>query len=490
MWLNLTAGVAEQWVFHEQSEANEDNRFDVEHFVETQLCTLISPRIISSASRVAAHDILHIPRAWIWWDSCIDNFAHHSATSVWEFLMENHRDTAKSFFKYFSCSDWTLMRSEKFTADASKETLNRTKLIDEILEKIVNIKIHCLEQPVARRVKGVRRREIELVSKSLNFSSTIYLVDIALKAAIVVVVLGYFDNNSPTTQSNAAESLLVVMLYYLLIFHSMLKCWPTSLRKCREATFCMRNVQSIFSSSHDYSSITNSSDDSSTLLKFDVKRSQRVRNCPTAENLENFPSITVRNLMEKSSTEADEDERDSFELRCEHLKLSKGKKYLLVGASGVERRHFVQVLLCERHIDGGEVDIIGRRSFACQNPCVIKGSIRRNVVMAETYEEDKYKNIIQMCDLTKDEEALNGCEIDVFSSVTDECCVILKQKINLARCLYADAEIYIVEMPLLHDDNEIWNIIISNAMQKLAKVKRLGFCCRLWNSNELKILHH
>lgn len=373
------------------------------------------------------------------------------------------------------------MISEKCSDDASKETEKRTHLIDEILNKIVDIKIHCLEQPVARRVKKVRCREIELVSRSIKFSSTIYLLDIALKAAIVIVVLGYFDNNNNPTQSKMAESLLVVMFYYLLIFHSMLKSWPTSLRRFREANLCIRNVQNIFSSSsYDYPSTINSSDDSSTLLKFgDDKGSKGDENCQATDNLDNFPSIILKSLVGKFSTKSDENERNSsFEFRCEHLKMSKGKKYLLVGDSSdseVVRSHFIQLLLGERRIDDIEVEIIGRQSFACRNPCVIKGSIRRNVVMKETYDEDKYKNIIEMCDLTKDEETLNGCEIDVISSSSDECCVILKQKINLARCLYADAEIYIVEMPLLDDDNEIWNIIISNAMQKLAKVRHF-FC--------------
>lgn len=277
-------------------------------------------------------------------------------------------------------------------------------------------------------------------------------------------MLGHFDNNN-STESDNAESVLVVMFYYLLIFHSMLKTWPTSLCRYREASACIRNVEAIF---HINSNHANSSDDSSALLDFKVESSLRVKaSCrATTDNLENFPSISMKNLVSKNENSEDV---DSFELRCEQLKLTKGKKYFLMGSSEVERRQFIQVLLGERQIDSGEVEIVGRRSFASRNPCIIKGSIQQNVLMTEVYDEDKYKSIIEMCDLTRDEEALNGCEIDEISTF-NECCVTLTSRINLARWLYADAEIYIVEMPFYDDDNEIGNIIISKAMKRLAKV--------------------
>lgn len=369
--------------------------------------------------------------------------------------------------------DCSLSRAETLTAAASTETHKRTKLIDEILEKIIDIKIHCLEQPLARRVKGVRSREIELVSRSLRFSSTIYLLDIALKAAIIVIVFGYIDSSESALTSYSTESLLVVMLYYLFIFHTMMRTWPNSIRRYREASACIGDVEAIFSAVSNPSSLCDDSSNSallgSTVVAEDSSIQLDVKSCRTTDK----PSILIKSLRSKSIEVEDELETtdDPFELHCEHLKLTKGKKYLLLGGLDIERRHFIQILLKERHVDDGEMEIVGRRCFASQNPCVIRGSIRQNVLLSETYEKTKYKNIIEMCDLTRDEEALNGCEIDDIST-SDECCATLKQRINLARWMYADAEIYIVEMPHHEDDNEMCNIIIRNAIkrQQFAKV--------------------
>lgn len=274
--------------------------------------------------------------------------------------------------------------------------------------------------------------------------------------------------------SYSAESLLVVILYYLFIFHTMMRTWPNSIRRYREASACIGDVEAIFSTVSNPPTLCDVDSDSALLgctvaADGDSSIQLEVKSCRTTDN----PGISIKSLRSRSMEEEDglEATDDPFELHCEHLKLTKGKKYLLLGGSDIERRHFIQILLNERHVDDGEMEIVGRRCFASQNPCVIRGSIRQNVLLSETYVKAKYKNIIEMCGLTRDEEALNGCEIDDIST-NDKCCAMLKQRINLARWLYADAEIYIVEMPLHEDDNEMCNIIISNAIkrQQFAKV--------------------
>lgn len=305
---------------------------------------------------------------------------------------------------------------------------------------------------------NIRNREIAFVSKSAQYSSIIYLFDFFLKAVIIISTAVSFDIDH--SRINAA-SIFISIAYTQLIFHSMLKTWPTSITRSREATSLFEKIRQYFV---EYSPGNNSNND--LILSDEPKKNHRtIQRRKVNEHLGILPRVFLRNFV---TSGRDINDDYPYELKCDFLEVSRGKSYCFVGGSHVERTRFARILIGEMDFDGGEVEIDGRISFASRHPCVVSGSIKQNVLFVEKYDEDKYKNIIEICDLQKDEEALNGCEIDEF--LTED--LTLKHKINLARCFYADAEIYIVEDIFDGNDNEKWRNILSEFMKKLSKVMK------------------
>lgn len=361
------------------------------------------------------------------------------------------------------------IKSEKIQNFVDEETVKRKNLVIEVLKKFVDIKIHCLEQPIARKIMNIRSQEIAFVSKATQYSSIIYLFEFFLKAAIIISIVLSFNVNDGNID---AASIFISIAYYQLIFYSMLKTWPNAIMKNREASALFNKIRKKLI---QYSPDWNSNDN---LISKEPMKNQRTiqHRHQIDEQHGNEPKIFIKNFISLGTNEDDDVVGSAYELSCKFLNLSKGKRYCLFGESDIERGHFIKTLLGEINFDEGQIEIDGRISFSSEKPCVISGSIKQNILFVEKYDEDKYRKIIEICDLKKDEEALNCYEIDelLMNDLT------LKHKLNLARCFYVDAEIYIIEDIFDEVDKEKWKNILKNAINlMLTKVFKLIPRCNI-----------
>jgi len=67
---------------------------------------------------------------------------------------------------------------------------------------------------------------------------------------------------------------------------------------------------------------------------------------------------------------------------------------------------FLQAILGELKSSQGQVDINGKISYVSQEPWLFAGTVRDNILFGQSYDKDKYQNVINVCALTKDFEQL------------------------------------------------------------------------------------
>jgi ATP-binding cassette, subfamily C (CFTR/MRP), member 4 len=349
--------------------------------------------------------------------------------------------------------------SKKLATQSSK----RVQLVTEIIQKIKSVKTFCLEQPLAKRIKKIRNLEMKNIGRSFLYSSAVCFLNFLVKISIFACLASFSNAGNRYNSRNV----YVVISYYNLIAHSVLKCWPRSVANSREVTFFLEKVQeflqsrdNVFSKFHfvdktSFHEDVNSTDKFSESVKLLEKRVVNTKLCGNS-------GISMQNVLLASRSE------DTFELRCDFLELKEPKTYGIEDFTNFAKDFLFQIILGELEVDSGEIEIKGKISFASQSPCIIPGTLRENIVCGEAFDNERYKAIIDICKLRKDLEVMdagNGCCIDESAKNLS-----FKAKLNLARCLYRKADIYVLDDPFGTFSFETTKCIFDNAIKKLLKV--------------------
>lgn len=65
---------------------------------------------------------------------------------------------------------------------------------------------------------------------------------------------------------------------------------------------------------------------------------------------------------------------------------------------------FLQALIHELPAESGSIDIKGSISYACQEPWIFSASVRQNVIFSNTFDQNRYDQVIRSCALDVDIE--------------------------------------------------------------------------------------
>ena len=131
----------------------------------------------------------------------------------------------------------------------------------------------------------------------------------------------------------------------------------------------------------------------------------------------------------------------------------------------------MNVILGELSPLKGSCKVIGRVAYASQEPWIFSGTIRQNILCGLEYEAVRYCRVISVCALLD--------EISLFShgdsTLVGERGISLsggqKARINLARALYIDADIYLLDDPLSAVDTKVGRHLFDEAINSFLKGK-------------------
>lgn len=97
--------------------------------------------------------------------------------------------------------------------------------------------------------------------------------------------------------------------------------------------------------------------------------------------------------------------------------------------------------------------------------------MRNNILFGKPYNKSWYEKVIKMCALEEDLEQLHNGD----RTIVGDRGVLLsggqKVRINLARAIYRDAEIYILDDPLSAVDSHVGKYIFNECICKFLSVK-------------------
>ncbi|KDE07748.1 hypothetical protein MVLG_02020 [Microbotryum lychnidis-dioicae p1A1 Lamole] len=131
-----------------------------------------------------------------------------------------------------------------------------------------------------------------------------------------------------------------------------------------------------------------------------------------------------------------------------NLSVKKGEVLAVVGRVGSGKSSLLSAILGEMTKIDGSVTVRGTVAYCAQQPWIMGGSVRSNIVFGHKFEQDFYDVVIAACALKEDLAILpQGDETEV-----GEKGISLsggqKARVALARAVYARADVYLLDDPL------------------------------------------
>ncbi|XP_017768863.1 PREDICTED: probable multidrug resistance-associated protein lethal(2)03659 [Nicrophorus vespilloides] len=326
--------------------------------------------------------------------------------------------------------------SSRYRRRVAKCTDERIRLMDEIISGIQVIKMYTWEKPFGVIIRAARYAEINLVKK-------------------LAYCRGLFMALHLTTSRCA--------LFFTLV---ALTLSGTKLSPATVFIFmCYFNILSDSVSSYFCRGITELSELSVIISRIDkfLHQEEHTYNVCEDEKVQNLVSVIFRNASVVIKQEKI--------LSGINLNVNKGSLLGVVGTVGCGKSSLLKTILGENKVSSGDIFVNSSISYAPQEPWLFSGTIRQNILFGQAYQEDKYQEVLKVCALDKDFHNMQGGDQCHVGERGISLSGGQKARINLARALYREADIYLLDDPLSAVDINVAKHIFDNCIKKYLKDK-------------------
>uniref|UniRef100_A0A672RNR7 ATP-binding cassette sub-family C member 5 n=1 Tax=Sinocyclocheilus grahami TaxID=75366 RepID=A0A672RNR7_SINGR len=154
---------------------------------------------------------------------------------------------------------------------------------------------------------------------------------------------------------------------------------------------------------------------------------------------------------------------------------SSGKLVGVCGSVGSGKTSLISAILGQMTLLEGNVAVNGDFAYVAQQAWILNASFRDNILFGKEMEEERYQAILSACCLRPDLAILPNADLTEIGERGANLSGGQRQRISLARALYSNRGIYILDDPLSALDAHVGNHIFNNAIRKHLRGKTVIF---------------
>lgn len=298
----------------------------------------------------------------------------------------------------------------------------RVGLTSSVIANMKNIKISGLTQPIARFVEKLRVDELQAGSgfrKLLLISATFAYVPLLLSPAVTLGV----------ARQNLDAATIYTSVSYLLLMGVPLNNIFQSLPLLSAAVTCLRRIQKFLESEtqEDFRIW-------STKLRSDQEKL-------SIDQLSGLPAVSIKNGGFGW-------ENEKMVLNDINVEIPRGTLTMVVGPIASGKSSLCKALLGEIPYSQGTITMttqLPRVGYCDQTPFLSNGSIKDNIVGYSPFDAERYADIIDATMLNVDFETLPQADKTNVGSNGITLSGGQKQRVSLARCLYLQSDLLILD---------------------------------------------
>ncbi|XP_057156088.2 ATP-binding cassette sub-family C member 12 isoform X15 [Pan paniscus] len=369
-----------------------------------------------------------------------------------------------------------------FRRSAILVTDKRVQTMNEFLTCIKLIKMYAWEKSFTNTTQDIRRRERKLLEKAgFVQSGNSALAPIVSTIAIVLTFSCHILLRRKLT---APVAFSVIAMFNVMKFPIAIL--PFSIKAMAEANVSLRRMKKILIDKSPPSYITQPEDPDTVLLLANATLTweHEASRKSTPKKLQN----QKRHLCKKQRSEAysersppakgatgPEEQSDSLKsvLHSISFVVRKGKILGICGNVGSGKSSLLAALLGQMQLQKGVVAVNGTLAYVSQQAWIFHGNVRENILFGEKYDHQRYQQTVRVCGLQKDLSNLPYGDLTEIGERGLNLSGGQRQRISLARAVYSDRQLYLLDDPLSAVDAHVGKHVFEECIKKTLRGKTI-----------------
>ena len=158
-------------------------------------------------------------------------------------------------------------------------------------------------------------------------------------------------------------------------------------------------------------------------------------------------------------------EKNPYALTVQNLHVKKGEFIGVIGKVGSGKSTLLSAILGEIDKIDGTVNRRGKIAYIPQVSWLRSATIKENILFQTPFDEKTYEKILDICELRPDLQILGGGDMTEIGEKGVNMSGGQKQRISIARAVYYDADIYLIDDCLSALDAYVGKSIFHNVLK-------------------------
>ncbi|KAH6645053.1 ABC multidrug transporter [Truncatella angustata] len=353
----------------------------------------------------------------------------------------------------------------KRRSDINKITDQRVGLTQEILTVIRFVKYFGWESSFQNRIDAIRKQELRSIRILLATRDGINAI-----ALTIPVLASMFSFITFALTSNIFDP--APIFSSLALFNGLrlpLNMFPVALGQVTDAYASVKRIEKFLLAEE-------ATDDS----QFDKSINEAVvlRNATfTWEQVQSSDKNCDDGPAEISSIP------EPFQIHDLTLTLGRAELVAVIGGVGSGKSSFLAALAGEMRKTAGTVTFGASRAFCAQDAWIQNASMQDNIVFGNTFNATRYAQVTEACALLQDFQMLPDGDRTEIGERGINISGGQKQRVSIARAIYFDSDIVLMDDPLSSVDARVGQEIMDQAICGLLADK-----CRIMATHQLHLL--
>ncbi|XP_013781403.1 multidrug resistance-associated protein 1-like [Limulus polyphemus] len=312
-----------------------------------------------------------------------------------------------------------------------KEKDKRIKLMNEILSGIKVLKLYAWEESFQEQVTKIRDKEIRVLTIQAYLAAAITFAFTCAPFLVALASFAMYVLLDPRNVLDASTAFVSLSLFNIL--RAPMAFLPMLVTFAAMFVVSLSRINKFLGSDElDPDAVSNDDNEKDVLV---------MENAVFAWSRDEAP--TLKDIS---------------------FRIKPGSLVALVGQVGAGKSSILSAFLGDMEKLEGYVNIKGSIAYVPQQAWIQNETIRNNVLFGKKYTESKYNRILEATALKPDLEVLPGGDQTEVGEKGINVSGGQKQRISLARAVYNDADVYLLDDPLSAVDSHVGKHIFDNVL--------------------------